>query len=99
MAVPVRFLQNPDPHSTDILQEYFVPTEQANDFLERYKKLVKKYNINLLNVTIRKVNKDINALVSYAQKEMSAFVVNYKIIQITIITQTLNPFTRDLNIY
>ncbi len=99
MAVPVRFLQNPDPHTTDILQEYFVPTEQANDFLERYKKLVKKYNINLLNVTIRKVNKDINALVSYAQKDMYGFVVYYKINQNSIDTQTLNAFTRELNDY
>jgi len=96
MAVPVRFLQNPDPHSTDILQEYFIPTEQANNFLERYKKLVKKYNINLLNVTIRKVNKDINALVSYAQKDMYGFVVYYKINQNSIDTQTLNAFTREL---
>src|SRR6266480_4336254 len=81
MAVPVRFLQNPDPHTTDILQEYFVPTEQANNFLESYKKLVKKYNMNVLNVTIRKVSKDSNALVSYAQKDMYGFVVYYKINQ------------------
>ncbi|TMB76008.1 MAG: hypothetical protein E6J48_14435, partial [Chloroflexi bacterium] len=96
MAVPVRFLQNPDPHTTDILQEYFVPTEQANNFLERYKKLVKKYNINLLNVTIRKVNKDTNALVSYAQEDMYGFVVYYKINQNNIDTLTLNAFTREL---
>jgi decaprenylphospho-beta-D-ribofuranose 2-oxidase len=96
MAVPVRFLQNPDPHTTDILQEYFVPTEQANNFLERYKKLVKKYHINVLNVTIRKVNKDINALISYAQGDMYGFVVYYKINQNSIDTQTLNAFTREL---
>ena len=96
MAVPVRFLQNPDPHSTDILQEYYIPTEQANKFLESYKKLVKKYNMNVLNVTIRKVSKDINALVSYAQKDMYGFVVYYKINQNSIDTQTLNAFTREL---
>jgi FAD/FMN-containing dehydrogenase len=96
MAVPVRFLQNLDPQTTDILQEYFVPTEQANHFLARYKKLVKKYNINVLNVTIRKVNKDINALVSYAQKDMYGFVVYYKVRQNSIDIQTLNAFTREL---
>ena len=99
MAVPVRFLQNPDPHTTDILQEYFVPTEQANNFLERYKKLVKKYQIDLLNVTVRKVNKDINALVSYAQKDMYGFVVYYKVHQNSIDIQTLNAFTRELIVY
>jgi decaprenylphospho-beta-D-ribofuranose 2-oxidase len=96
MAVPVRFLQNPDPHTTDILQEYFVPTEQANNFLERYKKLVKKYNMNVLNVTIRKVNQDTIALVSYAQKDMYGFVVYYKINQNSIDTQALNAFTWEL---
>lgn len=96
MAVPVRFLQNPDPHTTDILQEYFVPTEQANNFLERYKKLIKKYHIDLLNVTIRKVNKDINALVSYAQKDMYGFVVYYKVTKNSRDIATLNAFTREL---
>jgi len=99
MAVPVRFLQNPDPHSTDILQEYYIPTEQANKFLESYKKLVKKYNMNVLNVTIRKVNKDINALVSYAQKDMYGFVVYYKVLKNSMDIQTLNAFTRELMEY
>jgi len=99
MAVPVRFLQNPDLHSTDILQEYYIPTEQANKFLESYKKLVKKYNMNVLNVTIRKVNKDINALVSYAQKDMYGFVVYYKVIKNSMDIQTLNAFTRELMEY
>src|SRR2546421_7107555 len=96
MAVPVRFLQNPDPNSTDILQEYYIPTEQANKFLESYKKLVKKHNMNVLNVTIRKVNKDINALVSYAQKDMYGFVVYYKVLKNSMDIQTLNAFTREL---
>ncbi|HET7639597.1 MAG TPA: D-arabinono-1,4-lactone oxidase, partial [Ktedonobacteraceae bacterium] len=99
MAVPVRFLQNPDPHSTDILQEYYIPTEQANTFLESYKKLVKKYNVNVLNVTIRKVQKDINALVSYAQKDMYGFVVYYKVQQNSTDIQTIQAFTRELMEY
>ncbi|GAC1483650.1 MAG: FAD-binding oxidoreductase [Ktedonobacteraceae bacterium] len=96
MAVPVRFLQNPDPQTTDILQEYFVPTEQVNKFLEEYKKLLKKHNINLLNVTIRKVNKDTNALVSYAQKDMYGLVVYYKVNQNSAGRKALDTFTREL---
>jgi FAD/FMN-containing dehydrogenase len=99
MAVPVRFLQNPDPHSTDILQEYYIPTEQANTFLESYKKLVKKYNVNVLNVTIRKVQKDINALVSYAQKDMYGFVIYYKVQQNSADIHTIQAFTRELMEY
>jgi FAD/FMN-containing dehydrogenase len=96
MAVPVRFLQNPDPHTTDILQEYFVPTERANDFLKRYKALIKKHEINLLNVTIRKVNEDTNALVSYAQRDMYGFVVYYKVAKNTAGAATLAAFTSEL---
>ncbi len=96
MAVPVRFLQNPDPRTTDILQEYFVPTEQANNFLEKYTQLLKKYDINLLNVTIRKVNQDTSALVSYAQEDMYGFVVYYKINLNNIDIQKLSAFTREL---
>jgi decaprenylphospho-beta-D-ribofuranose 2-oxidase len=96
MAVPVRFLQNPDPQTTDVLQEYFVPTEQANNFLGRYKDLIRKHGINLLNVTIRKVNEDVSALVSYAQRDMYGFVVYYKVSKNALGTQTLNAFTGEL---
>ena len=52
--------------------------------------------MNVLNVTIRKVSKDINALVSYAQKDMYGFVVYYKVHQNSRDIQTLNAFTREL---
>jgi FAD/FMN-containing dehydrogenase len=96
MAVPVHFLQNPDPHSTDILQEYFVPTEQAYSFLESYKKLLNKYQINLLNVTVRKVKQDTNALVSYTRQDMYGFVVYYKVEQNKSDVQALMAFTREM---
>ena len=96
MAVPVRFLQNPDPYTTDILQEYFVPTEHGNDFLKRYKHLLNKHGVNLLNVTIRKVNEDTTALVSYAQRDMYGFVVYYKVAKNASATQALSAFTSDL---
>lgn len=96
MAVPVRFLQNPDPHTTDVLQEYFVPTAQANDFLGRYGDLIRKHGVNLLNVTVRKVKRDTNALVSYAQQDMYGFVVYYKVTKDAAGVHQLDTFTRDL---
>jgi FAD/FMN-containing dehydrogenase len=96
MAVPVRFLQNPDPHYTDVLQEYFVPTEQGNAFLGQYGALIRRHGINLLNVTIRKVKQDTNALMSYAQQDMYGFVVYYKVAKDSEGVQALDAFTRDL---
>ncbi len=77
-------------------QEYFIPTEQANDFLAGYKKLLKKYNINLLNVTIRRVLKDTRALASYAQSDMYGFVVYYRVQQNSRDIQTIKVFTAEL---
>jgi FAD/FMN-containing dehydrogenase len=96
MAVPVRFLQNLDPQTTDLLQEYFIPTEQVDAFLESYKKLIKKYHIDLLNVTIRKIAQDTNALVSYAQTDMYGFVVYYKVPRTLTGIQTIQAFTSEL---
>src|SRR5207248_10867331 len=49
-----------------------------------------------LNVTIRKVNKDTTAVVSYAQEDMYGFVVYYKINLNNIDIQKLSAFTREL---
>lgn len=96
MAVPVRFLQNPDPQTTDLLQEYFIPTAQVDAFLESYKTLIRKYNIDLLNVTIRKVVQDTNALVSYAQTDMYGLVVYYKVARNRQEIQNIQAFTSEL---
>jgi FAD/FMN-containing dehydrogenase len=96
MAVPVRFLQNPDPETTDLLQEYFVPTGLVAAFLERYKQLLKKHQIDLLNITIRKVVQDTSALVSYAYTDMYGLVVYYKVARTPGGVQTIQAFTREL---
>jgi decaprenylphospho-beta-D-ribofuranose 2-oxidase len=96
MAVPVRFLQNPDPQTTDLLQEYFIPTEQFYAFLETYKQLLRKHHIDLLNVTIRKVVQDTTALVSYARTDMYGFVVYYKVPRTQMGIQTIQAFTSEL---
>ncbi len=69
---------------------------QANSFLSSYKKLLEKHSINLLNVTVRKVKKDTNALVSYAQQDMYGFVVYYKVEQKRSDIQVLSAFTKEL---
>jgi decaprenylphospho-beta-D-ribofuranose 2-oxidase len=96
MAVPVRFLQNPDSETTDLLQEYFVPTGQVAAFLARYKQLLKKHRINLLNVTLRKVVQDTSALVSYAHTDMYGLVVYYKVARTPAGVQSIQAFTREL---
>jgi decaprenylphospho-beta-D-ribofuranose 2-oxidase len=79
MAAPFRTLQLNDPDTTDVLQEYFIPTAQVAGFLMEYEKMLRSHDLQLINVTVRKVKPDTNALVSYATTDMYAFVVYYKI--------------------
>ena len=79
MAVPVRFLEHTSSPTTDVLQEYFIPKDQFYNFLNYYKKVIIASNINLENVTIRKVNKDTESKLSYATDDMYAFVVYYSV--------------------
>jgi FAD/FMN-containing dehydrogenase len=79
MAAPFRTLELNDPETTDVLQEYFIPTAKVADFLAEYEKMLRSHNMELINVTVRKVKKDNTALVSYAITDMYAFVVYYKI--------------------
>ncbi len=79
MAAPVRFLENPDPTTSDILQEYFIPKNRFDDFVGQYKNLLQKYNVHLLNVTVRYVPKNTENVLSYAQDDMYGFVAYYKV--------------------
>jgi len=79
MAAPFRTLQLEDEKTTDILQEYFIPIEKSADFINFYRETLQKNNINIVNCTIRKTNKDTQAVVSYGKSEMLGFVCYYKI--------------------
>lgn len=60
---------------TGILQEYFIPIEQFEAFVEELKTIVKQYNINLLNVGIRYVAADKESALPYASQDSFAFVL------------------------
>jgi FAD/FMN-containing dehydrogenase len=61
--------------STDILQEYFVPINQLEPFLERVRAIIPAYHANLLNVTIRYLAADEDSFLRYADQDMFALVM------------------------
>ncbi|HEX8224977.1 MAG TPA: FAD-binding oxidoreductase [Allosphingosinicella sp.] len=61
----VAYLRNNLPAETDILHEYFVPRERLMPFVEGMKRLFRMHDANILNVSIRAVDKEDHAL-SYA---------------------------------
>lgn len=74
MRAASEFMEYSQPGANDLLQEYFVPLDQFDSFTQRLGEIVKNEELNLLNVTIRYVNKDQEAMLSYAKDDMLALV-------------------------
>lgn len=66
MNEPVVTLDDRDPSRTDILHEYFVAPERFGDFLAICRAIIPASYQELLNVTLRWVERDETALLSYA---------------------------------
>ncbi|WP_053372244.1 FAD-binding oxidoreductase [Paenibacillus sp. FJAT-27812] len=74
MRAASAFMENNEPTENDLLQEYFIPVNQFDGFVTRLGAIVKQEDMNLLNITIRYVNKDEEAILSYAKQDMLALV-------------------------
>ena len=70
------YLKNRLP-DTDILQEYFIPEEKMEDFIDGLRSTVQTNGANLLNVTIRIVHKDTVTALPYAKDDRFAFVLYF----------------------
>ncbi|MGE6630954.1 FAD-binding oxidoreductase [Bacillus sp. NPDC077027] len=69
------FLEYKSESDTDVLQEYFVPVKKFNDYIDDLRNLLEKENLNLMNITIRYVQKNEKADLSYAKDDMFALVL------------------------
>jgi FAD/FMN-containing dehydrogenase len=66
MNEPVITLDDRDPSRTDILHEYFVPPARFGDFLTAARAIIPGSYQELLNITLRWVERDADAILSYA---------------------------------
>ncbi|NML70578.1 FAD-binding oxidoreductase [Chryseobacterium sp. RP-3-3] len=71
----VSLIENKDPNSTDLLQEYFIPERNFNQFIKDMKPVLKSSGLDLLNITIRAVNKDEDSYMNYARENVFGFVL------------------------
>ncbi|WNR43995.1 FAD-binding oxidoreductase [Paenibacillus roseipurpureus] len=58
----------------DLLQEYFVPVEHFAELVQSIRPILQEEDLNLLNITVRYVNHDEEATLSYAKSDMFALV-------------------------
>ncbi|NQZ21488.1 MAG: FAD-binding oxidoreductase [Colwellia sp.] len=63
---------------TYALREYFVPVESFDSFAIKMAAIFKKYQTNIINVSIRHSLPDSGSLLAWARTEVFAFVVYYR---------------------
>ena len=65
-------------HSTYVLQEYFIPIDRLEDFVEQAGEVLRRYRVNVVNISIRHALADSGSLLAWAREEVFAFVLYYK---------------------
>ncbi|MDR2270517.1 MAG: FAD-binding oxidoreductase [Sphingobacterium sp.] len=75
MDSQVSLIENKDTTSTDLLHEYFIPERNFMNFIQDIKPLLIKSKLDLLNITIRAVNRDHDAYLNYAREDVFGFVL------------------------
>ncbi|MFY1047424.1 FAD-binding protein [Chryseobacterium sp. GP-SGM7] len=71
----VSLIENKDPNSTDLLHEYFIPERNFYQFIKDIKPILKDSEIDLLNITLRAVDKDHDSYMNYAREHVFGFVL------------------------
>ncbi|MBI3233270.1 MAG: FAD-binding oxidoreductase [Bacteroidetes bacterium] len=71
----VSLIENKDSSSTDLLQEYFIPERNFNQFIQGIKPILEHSKIDLLNITIRGVHQDSDSYLNYARENVFGFVL------------------------
>lgn len=70
------FMDYNSANKTEVLQEYFVPVDQYTAFIDELRDTLKdEKDFNLLNITVRYVGKNDEAVMSYATDDMFALVM------------------------
>jgi FAD/FMN-containing dehydrogenase len=71
----VSLIENKDSTSTDILHEYFIPERNFHQFINDIKPILLNSHIDLLNITIRRVESDMDTYLNYAKETVYGFVM------------------------
>ncbi len=80
LQTPSIWFANRDPRFTEILHEYFVPPDQLSAFLDRIRTRLRQRSgeIDLLNVTVRKVRRDEVTDLAYAREDVFGLVILFR---------------------
>ena len=82
--------------TTDILQEYFLPRQGAIAFLMEARRIIRRRNADLLNVTVRDVGADDETVMNYARGPVLAFVMFFSQARTPVGDSEMQALTREL---
>jgi FAD/FMN-containing dehydrogenase len=85
-----------DPQSTDILHEYFIPEKRLGEFIEKARVVLLKRRPELLNVTVRNVERDDDTMLRYATEEVFGLVMLFDQHKDAASEEAMRDLTRDL---
>lgn len=69
------FMEYDSTSKTEVLQEYFIPINEFTPYIDDLRETLQEEDLNLLNITIRYVKKNNEAVLSYAKEDMFALVL------------------------
>lgn len=92
----IHCLENKDPKSTDLLQEYFIPLQHFEKFMQDLKAASEFYHIKLLNTTLRYVPANDQSFLSYSTQDSIAFVLYFVTDMSIEKLETVKQFTQML---
>lgn len=79
-----------------MLQEYFVPVENFLAFSHQIRDILNKHQVQVANLSIRHALPDTESTLSWARKEVFAFVLYYKQSTDTVSRRAVGNWTREL---
>jgi hypothetical protein len=82
--------------STYVLQEYFIPVAEFDNFTVLMSEIFQRYHVNVLNISVRHAQKDTGSLLAWAKEEVFAFVVWYKQSTTEVEKNKVGVWTREL---
>lgn len=82
--------------STWVLQEYFIPVENFDSFVPKMRDVFQKYEVDVVNVSIRHALPDPDSYLSWARNEVFAFVIYHSQGTTTADRQIVGDWTREM---
>lgn len=70
-----KFMEYESRSDTDVLQEYFVPVDKFTAYIDDLREVLNEEELNLVNITVRYVDENGDAVLSYSKEEMFALVL------------------------